>query len=516
MSYTQSTVPLMLHVVADDGAGMLFSAGSIGALFELGALTGMEVWSCSGLGCLVLSVLLTICEGLFDHTDIVYQLDAKDPIHRMAVEHFLSLMQEVVKELPRTRTSSVLIGWGTFQIQALELILVIVCSIALASIDLLPDGWESVYQFSIFFCLLGSTTAAWYRRRWLGGQLGRVIARYVCDSSMRYEDAGVLLVPTAPVSTSIDTDNDSAWQVETYAPLVVLTNSDVMPTMDRRTTQYTKLTSLRDGVRVAITSSAMALDQMLIGPLNAFYTYNRMPLRCTGGKTLVVVDAWSFGPAYCDEETTSTSAHKRMEDDLAILVGSPDTNCESVRLFTHKPISIVDTAYTVSDSQGNNLRSFYRKIHDGDANGPIEDTAMVRDLMNWGYIATCVLIGDSILNAKLAAMEAEYMNEGSSDEEKYGDGGSDMGRALHNSKKDSEDTREKLVTHRSDLQFVLDRRPFQSTTYFNIKQFSKYFPFLCIQELRFGTFQSAWNDFRGTVLSLDLFRMERGMQRTPN
>jgi hypothetical protein len=495
MSYTEATLPLMLHLVADDGAGMLFAAGSISALFELGALSKLEVWSCSGLGCVVMSILLTVCEGLFDHADVTYQLDTTDPIHRMAVEHFMTLVQSAVKEMPDTHGSHVSIGQRMCKSSTMELLVVLLCSITLGTLSYLHSATTNTTKCLIVASLLSLLLTAWSRTYLHWGQFGRLLTQYICDSPMSHSDASVVLIPTTPTLSTNDCTHSTQEKeqeqqqhtecpLHTQAPLIILTNAHVMPTMDRRTTQYKKLTSLRDAVYTATTQpcrSAMALDQLLLGPLNAYYTYNRMPLRCTQGRTLLVVDGWSLSPSYCSS-TTMLSAHKRMEDDISTLTGAPDHNSESVRLYTGRPIAIIDTAYTIDDIQGDNLRDFYSTLHTVTAKGPISDQLMVQDLLNWGYLATCVVAGKQLLSAhdmdwrnsgdaviRTTAVNVLHSNHADMDERKSIS--TDLGDTRHRAT--AIDTQATQL--HCKLRRIVDLRPFQSSTHFNIKQFLRLF-----------------------------------------
>jgi hypothetical protein len=518
----------MLHVVADDSAGMLFAAGSISALFELGALSSLEVWSCSGLGCVVMSILLTVCEGLFDHVDVKYQLETTDPIHRMAVEHFMSLVQSAVKEMPQLHSPRTPLRRSMFRVQSLEFLVLLLSSIVLAAVSLLEVQTQNLVRYVILTVLLCLIVSVWNRTHWQGCQYQRLLARYVCNSSMSHKGAGVLLMPTSPMALeTVRHSKNTRWLEEnqqqeykmleagnsqnTQAPLIVITNAPVMPTMDRRTTQYQRLHSLRDAVyscTIDSVSSAMTLDQLLLGPLNAFYTYNRMPLRCKQGRTLLLVDGWSLSPSYC-ASSTKTSAHKRMEDDITVLVGAPDHNAESLRCYTVRPIALIDTSYTVDDTRGNNLRDFYSKIHTMCANGAIVDQCMIQDLLNWGYLATCVVAGTQLLAANDVgvnnSVESMYTNLEDNLEESKSSSTCTSNAYSQNTENTAIQT--SLMQLRLNLGIVMDLRPFQSSTYFNIKQFLQlYDPLLSTEYLFNFLIAHLHAGFRSTVYILRIRR----------
>jgi hypothetical protein len=496
MSYPEATLPLMLHIVADDNVGMLFAAGSMNALFELGALTSLEVWSCAGMGCIVMSMLLTVCEGLFDHTEVKYQLDPKDPIHRMAMQHFVLLTQQMIQELPEIHNgpesfwpTMVLPGLGgSIKVgkRSIELLLLFICTCCVCAVGQTHEPWRDTLRCVILGILLLLTTAQWYRARWPSGRMARVLATYICDSAMKHSGAGVLLLPTTPDPTAAYAADDpvvcAAHQSGVaQEPLLVLTNTHVMPTMDRRTTKYETFSSLRVAVQAATdkdTTSAMYLDQMLLGPLNAYYTLNRMPLRCHNGQTLMVVDAWSLGPDYCSTRTSALS-HKQMEDDMATVTGAPDRNSETVRLYTTRPISLIDTAYTVDDVRGYNLKDFYAKIHKHDTAGPVQDVAIVRDLLNWGYLCTCTVAGKKLLEASSPPAMKNDDDDISSiprspdhDEQKHHhpEIASDGHDPTYDNVCDDDEYIE-LVLKSVTLEDIVDLRPYETATYFSIHQF---------------------------------------------
>jgi hypothetical protein len=460
MSYLVSELPLVVHVVANDIAGMLFAAGSLSASFELNALLAVEVWSCSGLGCVVMSTLLTICEGLLGGVDMKYQLDPADPVHRMIMDQFLVVIRDLVEHIPPRVVSTQLVCGGIPGLQYVEFLSVLTCAVLLAMVPVIPHHLQTTVERAVMLFLLLLTFLGWRRLRYSGRHCVALLARYVCESDMEHYQSGTILIPTTPVVVPGGSSDSAAG-----APLVILTNAIVMPTMDRRTTQYQRLTSLRHGVQLAIgqeATSAMALDQLLVGPLNAFYTYNRMPLRCHGGQTLLLIDGWSLSPSYCATHTP-VHAHKRMEDDTAILSGAPDTHFETIRLYTTRPIAMIDPVYTVDDTYGHNLRLLYDQIHDMDVDHQDIDDALTCDLLNWGYMAVCAMAGRKLVGSASSAGDINYTEQKDATAPSlavpYKTSGSEYG------------PRHQCDTERSTLEGVMDRRPFQTAQYFNVHQF---------------------------------------------
>jgi hypothetical protein len=296
----------------------------------------------------------------------------------------------------------------------------------------------------------------------LGGGLGR----YITSDCLVGRRNTVLLFP----STSTQAHD------VLRAPLVVHSNAALLPDGNRRTTVYRRLGSVLSAVERATSechdsAPALALDQLMTGPINAFYTASRGPLRIPGGRTVVVLDGWSLGPSYCAASTHSSS-QKRSEDDMMALMCASAHNSASVRLYTARPVCMVDVSVTTPDVQGHDLKRLYTAIHRDTPSrwGCMANQRLAEDLVTWGYINTHILC-----NSRLTGAGIFPGTHGVSCAAEAAAGQADEGEEVAEHKAvqlryPTED--EPLVGGGTSTRgSVLDRRPYREAKYFEVTQF---------------------------------------------
>lgn len=379
--------PLVLHICADDTAGMLFSAGVLYAAFLHGALKDVRVLSCSGLGAVVIGALLSVCEDLFDQTNDFYALDPNDPIHVMAVHQFLATVRKYT-DTQETQVDQLsrFVDIATACVWILSVATVATVGVVAGHLDLAAR----VCVFGLSLCMWALWVSATRRRMFAEDILNECVS----DSSFGSLSKMSVLIPCVVRHggrLTVQT-NSSAWSVantESFA------------------TDYVQMGSLRAAVLACISqdTSSMKMDPAMLGPITTFYTLHRMPFKCDQGRTILFVDAWTDSQSY--HQTPSLygvqehSAKRVYTDAMFALMSPPDVNGETPRLATTQPVVMFDRSQQVEDCHGRSMRRFYRAVHAHRrdrlcGSAWTVDLTLAQNTLQWGYLAMYIRATDAM------------------------------------------------------------------------------------------------------------------------